>query len=199
MSPEIEIFTVSGLWVRPWLAELARLRIEIFREFPYLYEGDEAYERDYLEVYATSERSVVVLALENSTLIGASTGLPLIEADEAFQKPFIDRGLDPAAIFYFGESILQRSKRGQGIGHEFFNQRERHARAHGFRTLAFCAVERPENHPMKPTDYRSNDPFWTKRGYRKVPELIAELNWKQVDQEQTEVCNRLAFWMKRES
>lgn len=197
MRPEIEILTLSGAQVRPYLAELAQLRIEIFREFPYLYEGTEAYERDYLEVYATSGRSVVVLALENSILIGASTGLPLAEADEAFQRPFVEQGIDPAQVFYFGESLVKQSKRGQGMGHEFFDQRERHARAHGFLTMAFCAVERPEDHPMKPDNHRANDAFWGKRGYRKVPNLIAELTWKQVDQEQ-EICNRLGFWLNHE-
>lgn len=199
MNREMEILTLSGAQIRPYLTGLAQLRIEVFREFPYLYDGTQAYERDYLEVYAACERSVVVLAFENSILIGASTGLPLAEADEAFQTPFIERGIEPATVFYFGESVVKKSYRGRGIGHKFFDLRERHARAHGFQTMAFCAVERPEDHPMKPDDHRTNDAFWEKRGYHKASNLIAELSWRQVDQAPEEVGNRLTFWLKHKT
>lgn len=36
---EIRITTHTGNAARPFLDEIARLRIAIFREFPYLYEG----------------------------------------------------------------------------------------------------------------------------------------------------------------
>lgn len=192
----IQITRLSGEAIRPCLPEVARLRIGVFREYPYLYDGSEAYERDYLQVYVEAARSVVVLAIKDGEIIGASTGLPLEEADEAFRKPFEESGIDPRDVFYFGESILKPSERGQGIGHRFFDEREAHAREHGFSVTAFCAVERQPDHPMKPADYRANDAFWNKRGYVKTPSLCAELDWKQVDEPQQEVCNSLVFWTK---
>lgn len=193
----IEILTVSGAQIEPFLADAARLRIEVFREFPYLYEGSLDYEREYLRSYAKSARSVFVLAIRDARVIGISTGLPLEEADESFRKPFVEAGIDPAEIFYLGESVLTRSERGQGIGHRFFDERERHAATLGFTKTVFCAVERPTNHPKRPTDYRSNDPFWTKRGYTKNPDLRAELDWQQVDEPQgQESRNQLIFWEK---
>ena len=83
-----EIRPVTGFAVEPWLDELAELRIEVFRDFPYLYEGNREYERRYLDRYAQSDRSVFVLALEFNRLVGAATALPLLEADEEFQAPF---------------------------------------------------------------------------------------------------------------
>jgi GNAT superfamily N-acetyltransferase len=193
----IEIVRVSGEAIRPYLTEVARLRIEVFREFPYLYDGSEDYEREYLEVYTQSERSVVVLAIKDGVIVGASTGLPLEDADEAFQKPFRDAGMDVARIFYFGESVLRKSERGQGIGHRFFDEREIHATQHGFSIMTFCAVQRADDHPMKPADYRENDAFWIKRGYGRHPELKAELAWEQVDHPKEEIHNQLVFWLKR--
>jgi len=195
----IEIIRVSGESIRPYLTEVARLRIEVFREFPYLYDGSEDYERDYLDVYTKSERSVVVLAIKDGQVVGASTGLPLEDADEAFQKPFRDSGMDVSRIFYFGESVLKVSERGQGIGHRFFDEREIHAQEHGFTVTTFCAVQRDPDHPMKPDDYRENDPFWRKRGYEKTSDLTAELSWEQIDQPGTETHNQLIFWLKRDS
>ena len=84
----VEIRPVSGIAVEPWLDELADLRIRIFRDYPYLYDGSVEYERDYLDRYARSKQSVVVLAMEYNRLIGAATGLPLNDADPEFVAPF---------------------------------------------------------------------------------------------------------------
>ncbi|WP_394701474.1 GNAT family N-acetyltransferase [uncultured Roseibium sp.] len=84
------------------------------------------------------------------------------------RRPFEEAGLDPAEVFYFAESVLDPDYRGRGIGHRFFDEREAHARSLGCSTAAFCAVIRPDDHPMRPEDYSPLDPFWTKRGYRKL-------------------------------
>ena len=68
---------LRGEEVLPFLADLGRLRIDVFREFPYLYEGDLAYERDYLRVYANSPPSLVVLLLAGSEIVGATTCPPV--------------------------------------------------------------------------------------------------------------------------
>ena len=42
------------------LEDVARLRIEVFRDWPYLYDGDEAYERAYLQTYRESADAILV-------------------------------------------------------------------------------------------------------------------------------------------
>lgn len=192
----IEIRRVTGQAVAEYLQEAARLRISVFREFPYLYDGDEESERDYLAGYGECARSVFVLALCDGRVAGISTGLPLEEADEAFRKPFRQAGLDPAVWFYCGESVLDPAWRGRGIGHRFFDEREAHARELGLAKTCFCAVERPADHPLRPAAYRPNDAFWAKRGYVKRPDLRARFEWKQVDSAGAEVANELAFWLR---
>ena len=95
----VEIRPVSGIAVEPWLDELADLRIRIFRDYPYLYDGSVEYERDYLDRYARSKQSVVVLAMEYNRLIGAATGLPLTDADPEFVAPFERHGPPPSRCF----------------------------------------------------------------------------------------------------
>lgn len=189
----VDIITVTGESIGPYLLEAARLRIEVFREFPYLYDGAEDYERDYLSTYSRATSSIIVLAIRNGRVVGVSTGLAMVEADEAFQKPFLDSGRDLTRIFYFGESVLAAAERGQGIGHRFFDEREKYAQELGYGITTFCAVERPEDHPLRPTPYRSNETFWKKRGYVKHPELRTELEWRQIDQPE-DVRNQLIFW-----
>ena len=64
----VSIRRLSGDQIKPYLDDLARLRIEVFRHFPYLYDGDMDYERKYLDTYARSPESLFVLALDGETL-----------------------------------------------------------------------------------------------------------------------------------
>ena len=104
---------------------------------------------------------------------------------------------DPKTIFYFGESVLLPGYRGQGIGVAFFDHREAHARAQGqFTHCCFCAVERPADHPLRPTGYQPLDDFWHNRGYRKVPALATTYRWKDIDQSQ-ETDKPMTFWLRQ--
>src|SRR5690606_10812750 len=67
-----------GAEAEPFLDAVAALRIEVFADWPYLYQGDVDYERGYLARYARCPRALFVLAKDGETIVGASTGLPLI-------------------------------------------------------------------------------------------------------------------------
>ncbi len=191
----VEIRPVSGIAVEPWLDELADLRIRIFRDYPYLYDGSVAYERDYLDRYARSKQSVVVLAMEYNRLIGAATALPLCDADPEFVAPFERHGPPPEQVFYFGESVLLPDYRGEGVGHRFFDLRELYAQDFGYSLTAFCAVVRDPDHPLRPSGYRSLEPFWRGRGYRPEPALTARFPWKDLgDTRETE--KTMQFWLR---
>jgi GNAT superfamily N-acetyltransferase len=196
---ESEIRICRGSEVGEFLPDAARLRIAVFREFPYLYEGEAGAEQDYLSSYAGCPDSVFVVALAAGGVVGISTGLPLAAADPSFRRPFEDAGFDPGEWFYFGESVLASAWRGRGIGHRFFDGREFHAWELGFHRTCFCAVERPEDHPLKPAGYRSHDGFWSKRGYVRCPGLQARFAWRQVDSQGAEVENVLTFWTHERS
>ena len=192
----IHVKRCSGPQVRVYLEALAALRIRVFREFPYLYDGSLEYERDYLRTYEKSPRAVVVLALDGDRVVGASTGMPLADEEAAFQAPFLAAGRDPAGIFYCAESVLLPEYRGQGLGVRFFEEREAHARElGGFHSLAFCAVCRPPDHPLRPPGYEPLDRFWQKRGFTRHPELRAHYSWKDIDHDE-QTSKPLEFWLK---
>lgn len=194
MSLRVETRDGEALWSA--LGPLAELRIRVFREFPYLYEGSLAYEEGYLEHYARSPRSRVVLVWDGDRVVGASTVIPLADAQADVQEPFTRAGIDLSGIDYFGESVLLREYRGRGFGVRFFELREAHALEHGLGVCAFCAVERPADHPLRPKDYVPNDAFWAKRGYEKVPELRTTLSWLDLG-EKEQTAKPMTFWLKR--
>lgn len=177
------------------LENVAHLRITVFAEFPYLYDGDIGYERDYLAAYRDSAQAIVVGAWDGDRLVGASTGTPMEDHADGFSGGLESHGLDITRIFYCAESVLLPDYRGRGIGGRFFDHREAHARALGRDWSAFCAVIRPEDHPARPAGYAPHDGFWTHRGYRKLPGALAHFSWKDHgDAEETE--KTLQFWIR---
>lgn len=176
------------------LEDVARLRIRVFRDFPYLYDGDQDYERDYLRAYQ-SPGAVVVAAMDGTRVVGAATGAPMADHAADFAAAFADRPEPLDQIFYCAESVLLPDYRGQGIGHAFFDAREAHARDLGLTCSAFCSVIRPADHPARPEGYRPLDEFWRKRGYQPLPGVIAHFSWKDLGDE-AETEKPLQFWMR---
>lgn len=193
-SMNIQVF--HGSAIAPYIGDLARLRIAVFRAFPYLYEGSLDYEAQYLATYADSPESLFVLAFDGDRIVGASTGMPMADETVEVKAPFLAGGWDPGCIFYFGESVLLPEYRGQGVGVRFFEEREAYARRLGrFRWTAFCAVERPVDHPRRPRDYVPLDDFWTRRGYRHRPELQTTFSWRDLDDDK-DTAKPMSFWIK---
>jgi len=186
-----------GADLGPYLRDLARLRMEIFREFPYLYEGSLAYEQDYLQTYLKCSEALIALAFYGDLLVGATTCLPFESETSEVRAPFERAGIDLKRAVYFGESILKSDFRGRGVGNAFFDMREAHAKDlfPNLSMTGFCAVCRPEIHPRKPASYRPLDEFWVKRGYSKQEHLVAAFSWKDID-DPKETLKPLVFWTK---
>ncbi len=183
--------------IRAYLPELARLRIRVFREYPYLYEGSSAYEEKYLQIYANAPGGVMVLAWDGERVVGASSGLPLSAETSNVIEPLVKAGYDPEQIFYYGESVLLPEYRGQGLGQRFFAEREAHVRELGqFDMACFCAVERPADHPRRPAGYRPLDELWNRQGFFRHAELRATFSWRDLD-ETAESPKSMVFWLKR--
>jgi GNAT superfamily N-acetyltransferase len=188
--------TVTGTDIESYIPKVAQLRIRVFREFPYLYDGDRAYEERYLRKYSASSRGVLVLAEVDDEIVGASTALPLRDADDEFVQPFVEAGIAVDGVFYLGESVLEPHYRGLGIGHRFFDEREGRAADFGFAVTAFCAVVRPADHPLRPESYRPHDGFWSKRGYERRPDLVTRYAWRDLGDER-ETGKAMVFWIRK--
>jgi len=196
-SDSVTLEALTGARLEACLDDLARLRIAVFRSFPYLYDGDEAYERRYLRTYVETPGGVLIAARDGDRggrVIGASTGVPLAGEPEEICAAVTAGGLAVDTTFYFGESVLLPEYRGQGVGVRFFQAREDHARAQGgFTHAVFCAVERPVDHPRRPADYQPLDDFWRRRGYAPLPGARCTFSWRDLDEE-AQSPKPMAFW-----
>lgn len=196
MSPP-RLETVTGAdAIAPLLPALSRLRIAVFRDWPYLYDGDAAQEAAYLGHFMAGPQAAIILARDpGGALVGCATCIPAMQSDASVQAALVRGGLDPARTCYFGESVLLPAHRGQGIGVGFFTAREAHARGLGLAAAAFAAVVRNPQDPRRPPDYQPLDGFWRRRGYAPRPELSLVLPWREVGDDR-ETPHSLGFWVK---
>ncbi|MCR6644254.1 MAG: GNAT family N-acetyltransferase [Terricaulis sp.] len=165
----MNVVPLTGDKLSAALPALARLRIEVFRAFPYLYDGDLAYEEKYLSTFAQSRDAFVAAAYDGDEIIGCATSSALDTNHQELIAPLSAAGIDLASTFYNGESVLSAAYRGRGLGHAFFDHREAHARERGYARACFCAVIRPEDHARKPAGYSRLIASGTRAAIKKSP------------------------------
>lgn len=183
-----------GKGIERHLSSLAELRISVFKEYPYLYDGTVEYEMKYLSRYVECKKSIAVLIKDHEKIVGASTAMPLAEEHDEFIASFRQSGIDINDVYYLAESVLLPEYRGMGFGQRFFDFRESHASVLHYPITAFCAIERDPSDPRRPKDYRPLDDFWKSRGYRKSP-LSTTFSWKELN-ETSESPKKMVFWLK---
>ncbi len=177
------------------IEDLGKLRIAVFQDFPYLYKGTLAYEKSYLATYVQSPKAMLFSVWHEGQMVGASTCIPLTDETDEVQAPFLAANINPNQIFYFGESILLKTFRGKGLGRRFFEEREKHTKQYlSYQTAYFCAVERPENHPLKPKNYQPLNTFWHSVGFKPTT-LVSYFEWQDLD-EPLASPKKMNYWKK---
>lgn len=185
----------KGEEIRAIFDALAELRIQVFGEFPYLYQGSKDFEFQYLNKYVTSNCSFLFTIWDNQRLIGASTCIALSDEFEDVKEPFVKAGIDINSIIYFGESLLLKEYRNKGLGKLFMEKRIEFSTSFSWcKAVYFCSVERPENHPLRPSDYKNLHDFWKKQGFEPT-DLSSFFEWKDIGQE-IESSKKMNYWMK---
>ena len=174
MNPRKEILIRSfiGASIQPYLASIARLRLEVFRDFPYLQQGTLEDEIAIIQQHVECPHAIAVVVFDGSTIVGVSTGMPANQQSEEFQKVLREHQIEPQGCFLFSESVLLKQYRGRGIGHHFYDLREDHVKQlKTYDSICFFTVARSQNDPQRPIDYLPLTDFWTKRGYMLCPHI----------------------------
>ena len=196
LMTDIHVRSFTGSALKPYIHSIAKLRMEVFRDYPYFEEPDLNRETQYLRKIASNKESIGVLILDNTTLVGASIGCPLSVEETAVKAPFKEAHKDIDSYFFFGDSTLLKHYRGRGIGHHFFDARESHvAHYKKYKHICFCVPDCKEPDPRKPKDFIPLHDFWRKRGYIHHPDLKCYLTWKEIDASQA-TEKHLSYWIK---
>jgi GNAT superfamily N-acetyltransferase len=196
LEPGVTIKAFSGKAAKQYFPQIADIRINLFREYPYLYDGSYEYEREYLDTYFESPKSKILLVLEGDKVVGFSNSIPLSEELEEIQAPFIQQGEDLGAYLYIGEVMLYPKYRGKGLLRKFLDYHHARAKQLGYSQLTFMTVNRDDNHPSRPQHYQPLEPLWEHFGYKREKDMQITLPWKQIDTHKEE-SNYLAIWVKQ--
>lgn len=185
---------LTPMLARNFVSELGVLRMRVFAEFPYLYDGDLEYEENYLETYFKAKSALIGVVRADGKLIGMTSAVSLMEEEESFRRPFINEGHDPEEYFYFGESLLLPEYRSLGLGRWFMDIRLKKARALSYRYACFCRVVRSPDDPRRPQGYRDLDSFWSALGFSPMS-LSTTYQWKELG-EDAQSAKTMEFWRK---
>jgi len=192
---EITEQLLTGAAIADALDDLATLRLDIFPEYPYLYQGRRKDELTYLGTYAEAPDACVILAYEGSTVIGAATGMPLIHEDARMLDAFSGTLFPLDEVYYVGELLFRPVYRNCGLGQKLLARLESHIRSLGrYRRLACATVERPDDHPLRPRDYIPITRFLARTGFVRLPGVTTSFIWRETDGVKRD--HPMQFWIK---
>lgn len=191
----ISLQAFTGKEAKKYLKQIANIRITMFKEFPYLYEGSLEDEEEYLNIYFSSENSIVLLVLDGDEVVGFSNSIPLNDEMEEIKAPFIKNKIDISKYLYIGEMMIKEKYRNKNLSNIIAKYHEEHAKEKNYSNMVFMTVIRPDDHPLKPENYRPLEPLWKSLGYRILEEMKIKIPWKQIDGDIPQE-NQLEVWSK---
>jgi hypothetical protein len=191
----LEIKSLDGESAREFFNEIAQIRIDLFREFPYLYDGSIEYEREYLETYFKSKNSKIILGLDKGKIVAFSSSISLNEEIEEIKAPFLNRNLDISQYHYIGEVMIKNEYRNLSLPLEFERIHKEFATQKGHSKLVFMTVRRELNDISRPYKYKDPEKLWRYIGYKILDNMNIEMSWKRIDTGKDE-NNVLDIWQK---
>ncbi|MCT4634959.1 MAG: GNAT family N-acetyltransferase [Rickettsiales bacterium] len=192
----LSLQSFTGEKAKKYLKQIANIRITMFKEFPYLYKGSLEYEEEYLNVYFNSKNSIILLVLDGDKVVGFSNSIPLKEEMEEVKAPFIKNKIDISKYLYVGEMMIKEKYRNKGLSNIIAKYHEQCAKDRNYTNITFMTVIRPNDHPLKPENYRPLEPLWKALGCNPLKEIKIKFSWKQVDKDIPQE-NQLAVWSKK--
>ena len=192
----IEIKVIQGMDARQYLNDIAEMRIVMFKEFPYLYDGSIEDERQYLEGYFKSETSTIILVFDGDEVVAFSSVISLADEMDEIKQPFIDKGLPLDEYAYIGEMMIKPEYRQQGLLYRLKEKQEAIIREHRYQNVIFMTVYRDQDHIARPHNYKDPAIVWRHFGYEILPNMRIEMPWQRVDTGKEEM-NYLDVWYKK--
>ncbi len=186
---------LAGAAIADVLDDLATLRLDIFREYPYLYQGRRDDELAYLGSYAAADDACVILVRDGSTVVGAVTGMPLVHEDAQLRGAFAGTTQPLDELYYVGELLFLPDYRNCGLGGKLLARLESHPRSLGRYSRLICAtVERPADHPLRPPGYIPITRFLARTGFSLLPGVTTRFIWRETDGVRRD--HPMRFWSK---
>lgn len=191
---DIEVKILKSNEAGPYLDQIIKLQTSNFEQFPYLYSSSKEGDLYYISPYLKSSNSTFMLLLYQKELVGLSLSIPLPESFQDIKELFTENKLDINQYLYVGTITLSEKIRNWYLVYDVMKTHYKTATNLGLSYLTALTVDRPDDHPMRPLNYRSPDKLWQRFGWHKYSSLKLQSNWIQTDTNQEE-SNTLSIWI----
>lgn len=188
-SETINYEVLRGQEIESRMPEIIELCDTIYRQYPYLYNGDNEGYADYIKSYSNCPNSVVVLTFSNNQAIGIATGMPMEDTREYYLLPFRNHQIDISSFFYLGEFGFKPESHHSGIAFEMYQLFEETVKEQQkYSTIAFWEILNPMKCEELHEAYRT-------AGFLYHPELNFELWWQNIG-DSIESPHQCQYWLK---
>lgn len=191
----LHVETYKGAEIAPYTNKIVQLANDLFKKYPYLYDGSDAEYTKHLTSYAQSRHGVVSIAFDGDKIIGVATGIPLSEAWEKYQSPFRAKGEDTSKIFYLGELLVTPEYTGKGLGQQMTKNVEQFAKEKGFKTITAQVIDEKTVKETAPQNHYSMTNVLKKLSYQERPELKLISYWTNVN-DSKDTPHQMVYWTK---
>src|SRR5882724_2882834 len=104
LMTDIHVRSFTGPHLKTYLHSIAKLLAEVFREYPYLQETNMEQQIKHIKEAAVHKESIAVLIFDNTTLVGASIGMPLTAESKEVQAVFLEKKFPIQNYYFFSAS-----------------------------------------------------------------------------------------------
>ncbi len=191
----LKIECLSALEAKKYISDFARLRINVFREYPYFYEGSLEYEKAYLGEYFLCNDFYALAFFDGERICGMGTLIPLESSFAEIKELFAKLKLDAKDYLYFGEVILEAPYRGKKLLPIFMAEAFKVARKLGLSKIAYMSIVSSKSDKLRPANYRDSNAIMQKHGTRLIENSEMTFSYKSAlsgqDEAHTMQCYEL--------
>jgi GNAT superfamily N-acetyltransferase len=186
---------LQGSQIQEYLEQIAQLRLTIFMEYPYLYDGGLKDELVYLQHYANHAEATAIISLCGNQLVGAVTAIPLQCESEELTFPVAATQYPVERTIYIGELLLFPDYRNKGLGTRLLSRIVQHFHSQkNYEYLISATVKRAEDHPCRPEGYVPIERFLQRNQFAKISGVTTHFTWKEIDGIHRD--HEMQFWIK---
>ena len=121
--------------------------------------------------------------------------MPLVHEDAKMLDGFAGTTFPLNEVYYVGELLFRLDYRNCGLGQKLLDRLECHICSLGrYRKLTCATVERPKDHPLRPSNYIPISRFLARTGFTRLSGVNAHFMWRETDGDKRD--HLMQFWIK---
>lgn len=193
----IKIEKMQGTQIDPYLAEIIQFVTKMYRDYPYLYNGDDAGYQQYLNTYAQAKEGVIFVAFDGKKIVGVASGMPMADSRDIFKPTLVRHGYSIKNIYYIGEFGVSPEYHGKGIESTLMSKMEQFIKEHKqYNTISLWELNPASSSQTQraPTHF-PNGIFLQNNGFAYHPELNFIVHWTNIN-EKHESPHLAVYWLK---